>query len=323
MVAQALERQLVSGHIRPFAPHRDMAALAVLIEAAFGPELVATGSHIVQDLRQMAMLGPMLRTTGRVVAPFAGLVWIEDGRLVGNVSLSPERRDAGVWTVSNVAVLPEYRGRGIGGRLMDAAVDWARERRARRLILQVRTDNAVAVGLYRRRGFCTVDTVHEMGLPRYGWPATFGGTPAALRRPRLADRHAIGALRNTPETHPLLWRAGALLRYVVTGDRTFEVVAAPEGEVVAYGLAEARALRGPHEVSVYARPAHRGAWEGAILEWLLARLRTGPAQQVRTTISARHAEALAAAEGLGFRTVRVLDQMELDLAAAEPGPHAA
>ena len=319
MVAQALERQLASCHIRPFVPHRDMAGLAALIEAAFGPELAATGSHIVQDLRQMAMLGPMLRTTGRVVAPFAGLVWIEDGRLVGNVSLSPERHDAGVWTVSNVAVLPEYRGRGIGGRLMDAAIAWARERQARRLLLQVRTDNAVAVGLYRHRGFVVVDTVHEMALPRYGWPTPLGRPPAALRRPRLADRRAIGALRGAPEAHPIVGAIGLLLRYLLMGDRTFEVVAAPQGEVMAYGLAEARTVRGPHEVSVYAHREHRGAWEAAILEWLLARLRTVPAQQVRATLSAHHPEAIGAAEGLGFRTVRVLDLMALDL-PAQAGP---
>lgn len=314
MVAQALERQVVSGHIRPFVPHRDMAGLATLIETAFGPELAATGSHIVQDLRQMAMLGPFLRPTGRVVAPFAGLVWIEDGRLVGNISLSPEKHDGHVWTVSNVAVLPEYRGRGIGGQLVDAGISLAREREARRLLLQVRADNAVAIGLYRHRGFVTVDTVHDLLLHRYAWPVSVGAPGGALRRPRLADRMAIRALRGRPQPHPVLWQANLLLRYLVTGERTLEVVAAPEGEVVGYAIAEAHAQGGPHEVSLYTRPGRRGRWEAAMLEWLLAHLRAGAARPVRTTISAQHLEALEAAESLGFRTVRVLDQMELDLA---------
>jgi putative acetyltransferase len=46
------------------------------------------------------------------------------------------------------------RGRGLGARLLDAALGWARGAPGvRRVDLIVFADNAAAVGLYRSRGF--------------------------------------------------------------------------------------------------------------------------------------------------------------------------
>ena len=55
--------------------------------------------------------------------------------------------------LANIAVAPEAQGRGLGGRLLDHFVDVARRRGVRRLFLEVRESNAVALGLYGSRGF--------------------------------------------------------------------------------------------------------------------------------------------------------------------------
>jgi ribosomal-protein-alanine N-acetyltransferase len=66
------------------------------------------------------------------------------------------------WTVedemhiNNVASHPDYRRMGIGESLMDAAIDEARWRGARYVILEVRASNQPAQALYRKMGFCYV-----------------------------------------------------------------------------------------------------------------------------------------------------------------------
>ena len=48
---------------------------------------------------------------------------------------------------------PAARGQGLARPLVAAAVDWARDRRARTVTLRVAADNAVARGVYESLGF--------------------------------------------------------------------------------------------------------------------------------------------------------------------------
>jgi GNAT superfamily N-acetyltransferase len=48
---------------------------------------------------------------------------------------------------------PEQRGRGIGQRLLDMALLWAREHRIERIILDTTEEMAAARRLYERNGF--------------------------------------------------------------------------------------------------------------------------------------------------------------------------
>jgi ribosomal-protein-alanine N-acetyltransferase len=63
------------------------------------------------------------------------------------------REILGTAEVLNLAVVPEYRGRGLGGVLLDAGLDAVRARGGSEVFLEVRASNAVAQGLYARRGF--------------------------------------------------------------------------------------------------------------------------------------------------------------------------
>lgn len=55
--------------------------------------------------------------------------------------------------LANIAVAPGHRQRGLGSRLLDRAVERAREREVERLFLEVRISNVVAAEMYDRRGF--------------------------------------------------------------------------------------------------------------------------------------------------------------------------
>ncbi len=77
-------------------------------------------------------------------------VAVMDGRVVGY---------AGMWHVvteghiTNVAVLEEARGKGIGAMLMERLIETAIEKEMIGITLEVRMGNAPAQGLYHKYGF--------------------------------------------------------------------------------------------------------------------------------------------------------------------------
>lgn len=63
------------------------------------------------------------------------------------------RRAADEAEIVTLAVRPEARRRGLGGRLLDRAVARARDQGVTRMILEVAHDNGAALALYAGRGF--------------------------------------------------------------------------------------------------------------------------------------------------------------------------
>lgn len=66
---------------------------------------------------------------------------------------------AGMWTVmdelhiTNVAVMPSHRGKGLSSCLMDKLFEFAAMKHFKSMTLEVRTANSVAIGLYEKFGF--------------------------------------------------------------------------------------------------------------------------------------------------------------------------
>jgi ribosomal-protein-alanine N-acetyltransferase len=63
------------------------------------------------------------------------------------------REILGTAEVLNLAVVPEHRGRGLGGLLLDAGLDAVKARGGSEVFLEVRASNTVAQALYAGRGF--------------------------------------------------------------------------------------------------------------------------------------------------------------------------
>ncbi|MEU9236411.1 GNAT family N-acetyltransferase [Streptomyces subrutilus] len=82
-------------------------------------------------------------------------------------------------TIEDIEVAPGHRGRGIGRALVECAADFARERGAEHLWLEVSSANAPAVHAYRRMGFtlCGLDTTLYAGTPASGEQALFMSRP--------------------------------------------------------------------------------------------------------------------------------------------------
>jgi len=69
--------------------------------------------------------------------------------------------------VHDLAVAPQFRGRGIGGALLEAVAADARQLGCGKVTLEVRADNAKALELYRRVGFQSSQPAETLFLSKY------------------------------------------------------------------------------------------------------------------------------------------------------------
>lgn len=142
--------------LRPVNLRSDLGELADLIELVFSPGMDRAGREAVREMRLLGRsgLGGLPGMSEIAQGMGQGFVWVARGRLVGNVSLFAGNRPApGTWLIANVGVHPDYRRRGIGERLVQAAVAQIRRSGGRLALLQVDSDNEGARRLYERRGF--------------------------------------------------------------------------------------------------------------------------------------------------------------------------
>ncbi|MEA3431425.1 MAG: GNAT family N-acetyltransferase [candidate division WOR-3 bacterium] len=58
-----------------------------------------------------------------------------------------------VWFIHEIAVLPDYRGKGIGAQLMEKMILYIKSKRGKELKLYVDAHNANAIELYKKLGF--------------------------------------------------------------------------------------------------------------------------------------------------------------------------
>ena len=80
----------------------------------------------------------------------------QDGRWLGiatGLASDPDLPDDPRPALVGMFVLPEARGRGVGTALVNAVVDWARQRRATALCLWVTATNDPAIALYEKCRF--------------------------------------------------------------------------------------------------------------------------------------------------------------------------
>lgn len=102
----------------------------------------------------------------------------DDGDLAGFVVVSYSGWNRRL-TVEDIEVAPEHRGHGVGRALMGLATEFARERGAGHLWLEVTNVNAPAIHAYRRMGFtlCGLDTALYDGTASDGEQALYMSMP--------------------------------------------------------------------------------------------------------------------------------------------------
>jgi ribosomal protein S18 acetylase RimI-like enzyme len=106
------------------------------------------GEHDPQYQQEVTFTAAQWRRRLRDHAQFAALI---GDRPVGLIGAQQENADT-VYLYS-LWLDPAARGHGLARALVAAAVDWARNRRARTVKLRVAVDNTVARGVYESLGF--------------------------------------------------------------------------------------------------------------------------------------------------------------------------
>lgn len=74
--------------------------------------------------------------------------------VVGVCAMVPHGVDC--YELAKMAVSPSVRGKGLGDTLMITAIEWARKKEARRILLLSNTVLTPAITLYKKHGFQTV-----------------------------------------------------------------------------------------------------------------------------------------------------------------------
>ncbi len=316
--------------IRPLDPGHDLRQLADLFEDAFGNDLDDGGREVVREIRMLGRLGPLsylfIGLGPGVDEVLTGLVWEHHGQVVGNVTVGRNPDYPHRWQISNVAVLSPYRGRGIGRELVKGALDLIARRGGRTAYLFVRDDNPPALGLYRSLGFVEMDRATDLKWTRPNEPSSVG-RPQALRPAKARDgellyRLAMAAdgpgarwlrpLRRSqfvpsPDERFLRWLEG-----LFTGERHSYWLLRAQRDPVA-GAVVHRRWGKPWRVKVWVHPDRRGEVEDVLAADITRLLAAGRCRVAYTSLPACEGHAAKAMLAHGFKKIRTLILMKLDL----------
>lgn len=219
-------------HSRTLSPHDDITAVPVaeLTPAQAAAAMEHCFEGYIVPVRTNAESWER-RFRGEHLDPFASRVYMRDGRYAAVLFIT--RRG---WTsrVGGMAVAKELRGTGFGRRVMQQAIDEARARGDRALLLEVIEQNTPAVGLYASLGFQRVRRL-------VGWrwtPPAEGAAPAdALREVDPLELSRILQREGEPDLPWMLApetfaAATAPARAFALEDRAYALIGNPQAETM-------------------------------------------------------------------------------------------
>ena len=327
--------EVATSGIRPFEIGRDLRPVADLIAAAFAHELDERGQAALREMRWMSRLGGLLTIFSypgsELEGFFGGFVWVEEGRVVGNITVQRADKFGHRWQIANVAVAPSHRGRGLSRLLMERALDHVRDHGGQYAVLQVYAENQVARTLYDHMGFETVAGMTELQARRLPSPLPPAQRVVDFHPFAQAQWQALFELANNQlGAQAQWWRAvrrsefersaeelaGEWLWSTVGRRRIYRRAIQHGQRFDAALVVTAQRWSGAHRVQLWVRPEFYGQHERPLLEWAVRALAEYPLLPTEISISSDHVAALEVLEQLGFRTVRTLITMRREVIAA-------
>jgi ribosomal protein S18 acetylase RimI-like enzyme len=333
MTARIAERHQSLQGLRPVNPLTDLKPIAELIELAFGDALDQSSREMLREMRALAwLLGPAFWLLSASQSPladsFGGYVWVEDGRIVGNVTVHRQQHARRGWFISNLAVHPSHRRKGLARRLLLAGLEMAREKGAPRISLEARADNVPARRLYEELGFRQVDSTTTMHMrvlhtiapvlsPGYSIETSPSGEGEELflfaESTLSPETREIMPLRREDYRLSLPQRIIGALGDVLRGRFTYRLTARSEGALAAILLLHTGSFGFPHSLSLVVHPDYRTRVEEMLITRALSILETAGSHAVYARIRPSYGYVIDLCKRYGFTEKETLDLFILDL----------
>ncbi len=315
--------------IRPFELARDLRPVAELISDAFALELDERGAAALREMRMMSRIGGLLGVLNMAGSDFndyfGGYVWVEDGKVVGNITVQRADKHGTRWQIANVAIARAYRGRGLSRRLMEQAIRHIREQGGKWAVLQVYAENYVARTLYNHMGFESLGGIMEMqaerALKTAAPPLGSGHEPfSAGQWQPLYDlaNSQLGAgaqwwrsLRRSDFESTFEQQAGEWLWGLIGKQRVYRLCFRDGARFDAAMVLTVQRWQGPHKLQLWVRPEYYGRKEQPLIQWALHTLADYPAWPITISVSTEHEAARDLLLQSGFNVQRTLLTLRL------------
>ncbi len=93
------------------------------------------------------------QNTSRLMSEYLGFGYYRRLLRMSNAHRAMGSLEPNEYLISNIAIIPEFRNRGLGGILIQEAVRRARHEGCSRIVLDVMPSNTAAIRLYEKSGF--------------------------------------------------------------------------------------------------------------------------------------------------------------------------
>jgi len=114
---------------------------------------IAIGFHLARLPRPMKVSGIISRDDLIYNFQHGGALFVAaDGAVRGFIDVTESEWNQ-VAYINNFAIAPAYRRKGLGARLMRAALDWGRQKKLRAAMLDTSTKDYPAICFYQKQGF--------------------------------------------------------------------------------------------------------------------------------------------------------------------------
>jgi len=182
---------MIDKNIRPISITSDLKPVANLLYECFQEVMDEDGERYINYLRRISETPFFAKIAQRnpeqYSLPGEGFVYKKKDKIIGNITLSPLKVGHGlVYVISNVAVQPNARGRGIAKALTKTALQYIESKGVGENWLQVKNDNQAALHLYDDFAFETLMT-RTTWVKKKANTLFLKETNATMRKRRKAD----------------------------------------------------------------------------------------------------------------------------------------